>query len=44
MDGYTLFLVTVGAATMTRQLFRLVDKIEYPPRRGRREVRKERKA
>ena len=44
MNGFTLFLVIVGTVALTRQLFRLMDKIEHPPRRGRREVRKERKA
>lgn len=35
MTGWTLFLVILGAALLTAQLFRLIDLIERPSRRTR---------
>lgn len=44
MDIFSLIVTVAGAGALTSQLFRLVDKIEQPRRRGRREARKERRA
>lgn len=34
MTGWTLFLIVVGVAFLTAQLFRLIDLIERPARRS----------
>lgn len=36
MTGWTLFLVILGAALLTAQLFRLIDLLERPSRRAQR--------
>ena len=38
MTCWTLFLTMVGIAFLTAQLFRLIDLIERPSRRSRRET------
>ncbi len=38
MTGWTFFLVILGAAVLTAQLFRLIDLIERPSWRSRRET------
>ena len=38
MTAWTLFLTIVGVAFLTAQLFRLIDLIERPSRRSRREM------
>ena len=36
MTGWSFFFVLVGAASLTAQLFRIIDMIEQPARRSRR--------
>ena len=38
MTGWTFFFIVLGAAVLTAQLFRLIDLIERPSRRSRREI------
>ena len=38
MTGWTFFLLILGTAVLTAQLFRLIDLIERPSRRSRREM------
>lgn len=38
MTGWTFFFIILGVAVLTAQLFRLIDLIERPSRRGRRET------
>ncbi|BCK85996.1 MAG: hypothetical protein V8R75_10905 [Oscillospiraceae bacterium] len=39
MTGWTLFLILIGVAFLTAQLFRIVDAIERPTRHCRRRTR-----
>jgi len=36
MTGWTFFFILVGAAFLTAQVFRIVDAIERPAKRGQR--------